>query len=283
MSKTNNYTILLPIFNEPIRINAIIANFKNLSNLIVLLDPLDTLTEPILKINKINYIRRPIDYNKWAQLDKEKWMLELVKTEYILIANASMYYPPKILKTFDEISNLNIYDGVKNAMFYWSCGILVQKPWIFKNSSTCYFFKKSSVVSKYSQIHGEFRLRDDSKYYYLEPKSESSIHVFRDDDIPLVTQKHISYAQREANERLTSSKRISYKDILYKPLKSFVNGYFRMGGCLAGLPGLIYHINFMIYTFMVYSYLWELQNEKSFNSNREYHTNYRINLIKKIT
>lgn len=280
MIKSNNYTVILPIFNEPIRINAVIENFSKLSNLIVLLDYLDTLTEPVLIEKNIIYLRRPINYNKWSQLEKENWILDKVKTDYVLLANASMYYPPKVLKIFDEVSSEKLYDGVKNAMYYWSCGKLVQRPFIFKNSTTCYFFRKNSVASQYSQIHGEFCLKNNSLYYILDPKFDFSIHVFRDDDMPIINQKHNSYAQREAIEKLPNSKKITILDISLKPLKAFINGYIRMGGFLAGAAGLIYHINFTIYTFMVYSYLWELQNNKSFNSNREYHTNFRMELIK---
>lgn len=277
----SNYSVLLPVFNEPQRIIPAIENFKNIAEIIVLLDEFDTKTEEYLKKNNIKYIRRPNGFNQWKLIDRERWMLNQVTNEYVLFSNASMLYPKSLIQIFEQVSSQKIYDGVKNAMFYWSHGKLVQRPFLFKKSSSCYFFRKSSVCSNLSEIHNEFKLSAESLTLVLKPIKELSIHVYRDDDMPIVTQKHVSYAVREALEKADKQVRINFFTLVYKPLKSFLIGYFQMGGFLSGIEGLIYHINYSIYLFLVYSRLWEIQNKKIFDLNRSFHLQKRMQIIKK--
>ena len=69
---------------------------------------------------------------------------------------------------------------------------------------------------------------------------------------------------------------MTYGKILYITFKSFLSGYFRMGGFLAGTEGLLYHFNFAIYKYLVYSHIWELQNNRTFTINRINHSNDRL-------
>ena len=273
-----NYTVVVTIYNEPIRIITLLENFKHIENLIVLIDSADTQTEPILIKNRVKYKKRPIGYNSLSESKKVDWILKQVETEYFLIAFASMLFSKELLKIFDFVSAEGKYDGVKNSMYYWSHGKIVQRPLFVKKSTACHFYRKSSIRAELAQIHDEFKLSKDSIFLILKPNFDNSIHVFRDDDIPIITTKHIGYAKKEALEYFESSNqsKMTFFKIIYLTIKPFLSGYFRTGGFLAGTEGLLYHFNFAIYKYLVYSYIWELQNNKTFNLNRVNHANDRL-------
>jgi len=274
-----NYTVLLPIFNEPVRIYPILKNFERIAKVLVLLDPSDTKTKSILIQKNIDYIIRPdglFDLETKVQIS---WMLKQVNTDYFLFANASTYYPKKLLTEFGIIADEGKFDGIKNSMYYWSHGKLVLKPFILKKSTSSYFFRKSAIQINKSKIHDEFQISDDKDFLVLPPKSDYSVHVFLDDDIPARIEKNLKYSKIEANQLLKEGFKISFKHVFFIPLKSFIVGYIRLGGFLAGIEGLMFHLNSAIYKFMVYSYLFELLNNKTFSKNREVSAKYRLDLL----
>jgi len=277
----SNYTVLIPVFNEAVRIIASIENFKSQARIIILIDEDDVETEKILNNYGVDFIRRPKGFNQWNWFQKESWMLAQSNTDYVLIAYASMYFPAQLLASFNEVAKEGKYDAVKVGMYYWSHGKLVQRPFLLKRASACYFFRKSCVNSIDSKIHAEFKLQEDVIYYKLKPTALNSIHVYRDDDMPVVTSKHIKYAEKEANERYDTASRVTLITIGYETIKSFLIGYVRMGGFLGGTAGFIFHLNFAFYIFMVYSRIWERQRNTTFEVNRSSHTQLRMDEIKK--
>ena len=274
----NNYKIIIQVLDEPVRIYPVLENFKKRDNILVILSSNDTQTEPILKNENIAYVKKPIDFDNYSESKRVDWILKQVETSYFLLVSTSYFFPESLLKTFDLVSKENKYDGIKTSMYYHSHGKIVQRPFLFKKSTACYFFKKSSIKPEISQIHDEFKLSKDSVFLILKPNSDNSIHVFRDDDMPIITSKHIGYAKREALEYFESSNqtKMTFFKIIYLTIKPFLSGYFRMGGFLAGTEGLLYHFNFTIYKYLVYSHIWELQNNRTFNVNRINHSNDRL-------
>lgn len=274
----SNYTVVTTIYNEPIRIIPLLENFKHIENLIVLMDPADTQSEPVLIKNGVNYVKRPVGYNSFSESEKVEWILKHINTDYFLIAYASMFFTKSLLNQFELVSKENKYDGIKTSMVYLSHGKIVQRPFLIKKATACYFYRKSSIRAELAQIHDEFKLSSESIYLFLKPNLENSIHVYRDDDMPIITKKHIGYAKREANEFIVNhnQSKMTFGKILYTTFKSFLSGYFRMGGFLAGTEGLLYHFNFAIYKYLVCSHIWELQNNRTFTVNRINHSNDRL-------
>ncbi len=277
-----NYTVLLPIFNEPVRIYPILKNFEGIAKVLVLLDSSDTKTKSILIQKNIDFVIRPYGFFERKLKYQIAWMLQQIDTEYFLFSNASTYYPENLLDEFGIIADEGKYDGVKNSMYYWSHGKLVLKPFILKKSTSSYFFRKSAIQINKSKIHAEFQISDDKDYLVLPPKSDYSVHVFLDDDIPTRIEKNLKYAKREAKQFLNEGFKIGFKHVFFIPLKTFIVGYIRLGGFLAGIEGLMFHLNSAIYKFMVYSYLFELSNNKTFERNREVSAKYRLDLLQDI-
>jgi len=269
------------IYNEPIRIIPLLENFKHIQNLLVLLDSADTQTETILIKNAVKFKKRPLGFNSFSEPKKVKWVLNQISTDYFLCAHASMYFSKGLLDIFDLVSNEKIYDGIKTSMCYYSHKKLVQRPFLFKKSTACYFYKTKSIKPELAQIHDEYKLSKSANFLILKPTVDNSIHVFRDDDMPIITSKHIGYAKREAMEFIRDSNqpKMTIIKILFSIIKSFSSGYIRMGGFLAGIEGLVYHLNFAIYKYLVCSHIWELQNKKTFINNRQYHSNFRLEKI----
>jgi hypothetical protein len=277
----DNFTVLVQIKNEPVRVNAIIDNFKKIAKVIYLLDFEDTTTSSVLLNNNCEFIIRPKEFTNWGWEKKEFWILNQSKTEYVLIAYASMFFPLSLLKIFQEISLKNQYDAVFHPLTTWSHGKMVQQPFIYKRSSACHFFKKSAINSHGSKIHNHFAIKSDINIFKVPATKNFAIHVFRDDDMPIVTKKHIGYAEIEAAERISKEKKIKLIHFIYILIKSFLNGYIRDKGYKAGMAGFIYHFNFTVYTFLVYSRIWELQNENTFVHNRNMQTKLRTQMIEK--
>ena len=278
----DNYTVVAFIKNEPIRILPLIENFNKSNKLLILLDPDDILTKEILIKNNIKFILRPKNFYELDIKYRENWILSKIETEYVLTVYASMFFSKKILEIYDNVAKEGLYDAVYNPIISWSHAKMVLFPPLFvKDSTACYFFRKSVVESDYSIIHGEFFIKSSAKVLKLPATNEFAIQIFRDDDMKQIAEKHISYAEREANEKIGIEKKITLNYLIYQLLKSFLNGYIRCGGYKAGIEGFIYHFNFTIYNFFVISKLWEIQNSKTFNKNREIHSKIRMGLLNK--
>jgi len=275
----SHFTVLVEIKDEPLRIIPLLENFEGVAKIVVLLDPSDTKTEVILIENKIEYVKRPENYRELSQTDRTAWLLKQSPTKYVLISMASFHFPIRLLKLFEEVARDEKYDAVVHATNSWSHGKLVQEPWIRKRSSACYFFNRDKVNIASARIHDEFPINKKTNCLFAPPVREYSIHVFRDDDMQVLTLKEVAYAEVEATERLAKDGPITFRFLVSKSIKSFLIGYLRMGGFRSGVEGLLYHVQHAIQQFIVYSRLWELQNKKSFNENRVLHVEMRKKLI----
>ncbi len=275
----NKFTVLTEIKNEPLRILPLIENFKGFAKVIVLLDFEDLETEKILIQKKIKYIKRPKNYFAQSQPKRVAWLLAQSPTDYILFALASFYVPVKLLRVFDKVASDSFFDGVFHSNYYWSHGKIVQRPWIRKQSSACYFFNRKKINIKLSKIHNEFPI-NKSNCLILPPVKDLSLQIFRDDDMSVITLKEVAYAEREAIERKNNrDKPVTSFFLITRLIQSFTSGYIRQGGYRSGIEGLIFHINHAIQIFLVYSRLWEIQNKKTFHENRVFHVNIRRKLI----
>ena len=276
----DNFTVLTVIKNEPLRIIPFLENFTEV-NVIVLLDPEDGQTEEILKKRSVKYIKRPSDFDAIGQPARTKWVLEQSPTDYVLIAYASFYVPVQMLQVFDTVARDGIYDGVVHSILPVSHGEYVQEPWILKKPSACYFFNRKSVNLSSAAMHNEFPLSQNKNLLKLECTRELSIHVFRDDDMLALSFKHTRYAGEEAAEKFPTAARVTLWTLIWSPIRAFLIGYLRLGGIRAGIPGLIYHLNYAWLQFLVSSRLWEMQNNKTFAENRANHVEIRMQMIGK--
>ena len=273
-----NYTVLALIKDEPLRIVSIIRNFHERAKILALLDSEDTTTESILIENSIEYRIRPNNLIR-GEREETEWILKQSSTDYVFICYASFYISLKLLNIFDQVSKHATHDAIKHANVYWSFGALIQQQTILRRSSSCHFFNRQKVDLDRVGIHNEFAINKDAKFLVLPPDLNHALNVYRDDDMMVVGQKHISYAEREALERLEKSKKVTFVTIASKTIYAFINNYIRMGGFRAGTPGLIFHTHYAIYIFLVYSRIWEYQNNKTFTQNRINHQEMRLKMI----
>lgn len=276
---SSHFTVLTCIKDEPLRIIPLLENFEGMAKVIVLLDPKDSLTESILIEKSIAYIKRPENFQELSQAERTTWVLNQSPTKYVLIAHASFFVPIKLLTIFEKVAKDGDYDAVFNAMNYWSHGKLVQELWIRKRSSACYFFNRDKVNVDAAAIHDEFPINRKNNCFMAPPNRECSIQVFRDDDMSVVTLKGVAYAEIEAKDRLIKDGPVTLYFLIFKTISFFLVGYLRMGGFRSGIEGFIFHANQAIQQFLVYSRLWELQNKKYFNENRELHVRMRSKFI----
>jgi hypothetical protein len=273
-----NYTVLAFIRDEPLRIVSIIRNFHERAKILVLLDSEDTTTKAILIENSIEYRIRPDNLIR-GEREETEWILKQSSTDYVFFCIASFYISLKLLNIFDQVSKYSTHDAIKHANVYWSFGALIQQQTILRRSSSCHFFNRQKVDLDRVGIHNEFAINKDAKFLVLPPNLNHALNVFRDDDMVVVAQKHIDYAEREALQRLEKSKKVTFFTIASKTIYAFINNYIRMGGFRAGTPGLIFHTHYAIYIFLVYSRIWEYQNNKTFTQNRINHQEMRLKMI----
>ena len=238
-----NYTVLALIKDEPLRIVSIIRNFHERAKILALLDSEDTTTESILIENSIEYRIRPNNLIR-GEREETEWILKQSSTDYVFICYASFYISLKLLNIFDQVSKHATHDAIKHANVYWSFGALIQQQTILRRSSSCHFFNRQKVDLDRVGIHNEFAINKDAKFLVLPPDLNHALNVYRDDDMMVVAQKHIGYAEREALERLEKSKKVTFFTIASKTIYAFINNYIRMGGFRAGTPGLIFHTHY---------------------------------------
>ena len=198
----------------------------------------------------------------------------------MLIVYASFYFPKKILIEFEKVAKEKIYDAVFHGMVSWTYGKIVQEPWLLPRASACYYFNKNKIDYNKVSVHNDYPILENSFKKILKTNKDYCIHMFRDDDMEILTKKEINYAIDEAKEKYNKNyKIINSRYILTEVIKAFIIGYIRMGGYKHGVPGVIYHIQHAIQRFLVFQKLWELQNNRNFELNRKESIAKRESLI----
>lgn len=74
-------------------------------------------------------------------------------------------------------------------------------------------------------------------------------------------RKTLQYAKLVAEAKFEQGKRASLLNFIFNPLFAFLKMYVFRLGCLDGLRGLLAAKSAVIYAFMKYAYLWELQQQ----------------------
>ena len=91
------------------------------------------------------------------------------------------------------------------------------------------------------------------------------LHHFPYRSLKNQAQKGIEFAQIDATEKYKAGKDISFlRDIFLRPVWTFFREFFFKKGFLEGRRGLIVSMMASYYTFLKYSFLYELKLKETF-------------------
>ena len=265
--------------NEENRINLVLKNLKNFSDIIVFDGGSEDGTEEICKKYKVKFIRRPEYLVDFCGKEYE-WAMSQVNTPYVLLVNCSHHYPSRLLKEFKSIASNGKYHAVYHDIIIYSYGQIVQRPFIRRRSSACNFFRVDAINFEKSVIHNEVPVDiDKNLIVHLEPSDSLSIHLFRDYDLNKTELNHGRYSIFEASQRFEHGKRSSFLKIIIRPLRVFIYQYIRCGSILRGSAGLIVSLLNSYLELSIQIRLWEIERGLNLKKIRDIHSEIREKMI----
>lgn len=261
--KNKNITALVFTLNEERRLPFIIDNLRDFCNIMVFDGGSIDSTEKICRENGVIFLRRPeCAPDDEMSLGSFKWAYEQAPTDYVMHVYCSHFYPPELLRVFNDLTRESKLDAIYHDVVVLRYGRVVHRPVLRRISSACYLYKKSIINFQGSKIHDELAIRfDPETMVRLKAMDELSIHMFQDEDYLSTEKKHLGYAKREASQMYGADfKKVGRCDLFLGPFFKFAYYFFRSGAFMNGVPGLIYAIALFQYDLSKNSFLWEMQN-----------------------
>jgi glycosyltransferase involved in cell wall biosynthesis len=261
--KNKNITALVFTLNEERRIKFILDNLKNFCNIMIIDGGSTDATEKICRENGAVFLKRPeTSSDDVMRLGALKWAYEQAQTNYVMHVYCSHFYPPGLLKAFDQYTQQGNLDAIYHDVVVIRYGTIVHRSVVRRISSACVLYKKSIINFDASRIHHELGFQFNPRTMLrLKAVDQLSLHLFQDEDYLSTEKKHLDYAKTEANQTLKAGyKKVGKYDLFLKPFFKFAYHYFRSGAFMNGSPGLIYALALFQYDLSKNAFLWEMQN-----------------------
>lgn len=209
--RQNNYTFILPVWNESSRIERTINYYHPYGRIIVIDNFSTDNTANLAKELGCEVVQMPNN----GTIQTKEWMskaLALSPTSYVVLLSCSEYIPPDALLKFEEIARANSYTLVTNVLISFTCGKNIQ-IWnqLFKNTErrTERFFNRDYLDYTEIFIHAPYRTVSETGVLDLPNNDSYNIIHLRDSDITSLTYKHFDYASAESKQMISSDKCIS--------------------------------------------------------------------------
>jgi glycosyltransferase involved in cell wall biosynthesis len=254
-------TVCIFAFNEEIRILRCIRNFKDYAKIVVIDNYSTDATKEIVEnagircisIKNPNFIETPEVMNP---------VVDIVDTDYILIASVSEYVPLALLQKYAEVANASNYDVVRAYRVSITAGHSIPIAGVARKGGhgELRFFRKDAVEFTGNQVHGRGKILS-APNRVLSVVVDPALHFyqFRDYDCSHTELAHCRYDDVLAKQRYDTGQRFSWARALYHTSKSFLTSYVRAGSFRHGMLGFMhcYYRGHMEFTVWLRIWEWE--------------------------
>lgn len=186
-------------------------------------------------------------------------VLSKITTPWVYWAYTDEILSQTLLKKLVEVSKQDKYKLVVIPKRNLTYGI--EDFVMLKKDANPRFFKKGYVSFKDNIIHqmGTF-LGQEDEILYLDRKKEYSIIHCSTYNIEKYINSLNLYSSIEANQRSQSKSNNVFIGLFFRPIYSFLKIYLYEGNWRFGYGGIIMCIQLAIYQILIYSKIWELDN-----------------------
>lgn len=260
----NNLTVCLFCWNEAARIVRAISCLRVSHSEILVVDNFSTDQTSVIAASngcKVIKIKNPGFIETPSVMDV---VFAAVKTEYVLIAFAGEYIPPKLLMRYEEIARNDSYDVAYAFRVPVTAGHVMYLAGLptTKMSGELRFFKKGQVSFEGNQVHGRGKpVCSPDRIAYLMNDSDSHFYMFRDYDWNQTEDAHLRYSSVLAKQKFEAGERFTFFKMTKISLKAFLNTYIRFGAWKHGGLGLIHSYAKLQMEIGIWIRIWELENK----------------------
>lgn len=265
-------------YNEEKRIPYVIENFIKYGEVLIMDGGSLDKTKEISESLGAKFFLRPKNDKAYVETqDIFSFVKENISTDYIYWGFADNIAPKTLIEKFVQISTEGYFKIVYVSLYTYLWGNV--ENYALK-SYTPFFFHKDFIDFSDNQIHSMGKFLGSKKESIRLPNSEEySLRHFSSYNSNKFTQGHLRYAEEEALGMFVSGKKFG----IFKMLKSMLKFLFIWGrqGIKGGALSLIIPLNYAFFRLMVYTKLFELENEITLNSIEVKYSEEKKKILKK--
>jgi len=231
-----DFTFLLPVYNEEIKIKRLIDYYSNYGQIIIIDNFSNDQTTNIAKQCGCEVYQIA---NNGSQ-QSEEWMrkaLALSPTQYVIILSSSEFIPPATLKIYSDVASKKSHNLVSNCVISYTCGSYIPM-WdtLFKSNKRRIerLFNRDELDLEHIFIHAPYTTKNGLGILYLPDSPEYNIVHLRDSDMKSLTNKHFNYAVVEANQIIKNGIALHLRSVLKRCIGDLIR-YIRLNRSAKGL------------------------------------------------
>jgi len=261
----NNITFVIFTYNEEKRISYVIRNFIKYGEVFIMDDGSTDRTKEISeKLGAKYFIRPKIDNIQAENQEMFNFVKSKVKADYIYWGYADNIAPKTLLEKLVEVSVQNKFKRIFIPLYTYLWGNV--KNYALK-SYTPFVFHKDFIDFADNHIHGMGKfLGTKEQLLKLPNKEEYALRHFSTYNLNKFVQAHLNYADIEALGRFQSGEKFSTIKMFIEMAKYYFWG--RRAGKNGALVRIV-SLNYAFFRLMVYTRLFELENNITLDSIEE--------------
>lgn len=263
MKQPSNITFILFTQNEEKRIEYPIKCYLPYGDVLISDDNSTDKTVAIAEKLGAKVIKRRTKTAFVENKEEADFIFKHVKTAWVFWGFADEMVPKSCLDLYAKIAKENKYKIVvqnRKTIIYGDESVIV--PGLINVK----FFKKDAIDFTNNKIHqlGKFttNVRPED-LLYLSPIDEYSVHHFSTDITERFIPKYNLYTSIQATDM---ESKISPINVAIVPFITFLIHYILLGAWRYGIRGFIVSVRGAIYSFLVYSKKYEIDNQINFET-----------------
>lgn len=275
----NNITFVIFTYNEEKRISYVIRNFIKYGEVFIMDDGSTDRTKEISEELGAKFFLRPKTDKAYVENQEIfDFVKSKVQTDYIYWGFADNLAPKTLVEKFVEIANKNIYKRVNAPLYSYLWGNV--KNYAVKFYGLVFFHKDFLDLSD-NRIHGMGKFLGTEEQSIDLPNNEKyALYHFSTYNITKFIPAHLCYAEAEAMQRFGSGEKFSTKKMLVDMAKTFYTwGKFIKG---RGVLALIIPLNYVFFRLMMYTRLFELENNITIDSIEKTYSDVKDKMLDEI-
>lgn len=275
----NNITFVIFTYNEEKRISYVIRNFIKYGEVFIMDDGSTDRTKEISEELGAKVFLRPKTGKAYVENQETfDFVKSKVKTGYIYWGFADNIAPKILVEKFIELANQNIYKKINGASYSYLWGNV--KNYAVRFYGTVIFHKDFFDFTD-NCIHstGKF-IGTDNQIFSLPNNEKYALHHFSTYNISKFVPAHLRYAEAEAMQRFEAGEKFSVKKMLVDMAKTF----FTWGKFIKrrSVLVLIIPFNYVFFRLMMYTKLFELENNITIDSIEKNYSEVKEKMLKEL-
>ena len=253
----SNITFILFAYNEEKRISYVIKNFINYGEVYILDGGSTDRTREIAESMGAKFFTRPDTKSPFMETPENfEFIKSIIQTNWIYWGYTDNIAPKALVKKMVEIAAQDKWKMVKIPLFTYLWGNTENYA---HKSNAPFLFHKDYINFTNNHIHGLGKFTgDDDEWLLLEVKEEYALKHFSTYTETKFVGGHMRYAETEAQQKFARGEKFSMLKTFAAMIRYMV--IYGKHSYKNGILGILIILNYAFFRLMVYTRLYELEN-----------------------